>query len=151
MTGTFDNFLRFSIYRLDYSNLLMSTTVCSSACRRYEPIVVAVTLSYFPAFIYYKYWLIFSGSHLHILVSFYPSLLCLYAFCIFLFRFCSSLFCLCMCTLWWFFQRFCSHFPKIHRRGIIFETFMTSICEKKLWQKYGLFMQNECLYIISLF
>ena len=42
----FDNFLRFSIYRLSYSTLFMSTTVCSSACRRYEPLIVAVTLSY---------------------------------------------------------------------------------------------------------
>ena len=43
---TFDNFLRFSIYRLSYSTLFMSTTVCSSACRRYEPLIVAVNLSY---------------------------------------------------------------------------------------------------------
>ena len=42
----FDNLVRFSIYRLSYSTLLMSTTVCSSACRRYEPLIVAVTLSY---------------------------------------------------------------------------------------------------------
>ena len=80
---SFDNFLRFSMYRLSYSTLFMSTTVCSSACRRYEPLIVAVTLSYFSAFSYYMYWLIYSGSHLHILVSFYPSQLCLYAFCIF--------------------------------------------------------------------
>ena len=40
---TFDNFLRFSIHRLRYSTLFMSTTVCSSACRRYEPLIVAVT------------------------------------------------------------------------------------------------------------
>ena len=80
---TFDNSLRFSIYRLGYSTLFMSTPVCSSACRRYEPLTVAVTLSYFAVFSYYMYWLIYSGSHLHILVSFYPSLLCLYAFCIF--------------------------------------------------------------------
>ena len=38
---------------------------------------------YFAVFSYYMHWLIYSGSHLHILVSFYPSLLCLYAFCIF--------------------------------------------------------------------
>ena len=80
---TFDNFLSFCIYRLDYSNLFMSTTVCSSACRRYEPLIAAVALPYFLAFSYYIYWLIFSCRHLHILVSFYPSLLCLYAFCIF--------------------------------------------------------------------
>ena len=43
---TFDNFLRFSIYRLSYSTLFMSTTVCSSACRRYEPHIIAVTLPY---------------------------------------------------------------------------------------------------------
>ena len=80
---TFDNSLRFSIYRLGYSTLLMSTPVCSSACRRYEPLTVAVTLSYFAVFSYYMYWHIYSGSHLHILISFYPSLLCSYAFCIF--------------------------------------------------------------------
>ena len=80
---TFDNFLSFCIYRLDYSNLFMSTTVCSSACRRYEPLIAAVALPYFLAFSYYIYWLIFSCRHSHILVSFYPSLLCLYAFCIF--------------------------------------------------------------------
>ena len=48
---TFDNFLRFSIYRLSYSTLFMSTTVCSSACRRYEPLIVAVTLSYILLFL----------------------------------------------------------------------------------------------------
>ena len=81
--ATFDNFLRFSIHRLDYSTLFMSTTVCSSACRIYEPHIVALILSYFAVFSYYIYWLIYSGSHLYILVSFYPSLLSLYAFCIF--------------------------------------------------------------------
>ena len=39
---TFDNFLRISIYRLSYSTLFMSATVCSSACRRYEPLIVTV-------------------------------------------------------------------------------------------------------------
>ena len=53
----FDNFLRFSIYRMGHSTLFMSTTVCSSACRRYEPLIVAVTLSYFAIFSYYMYWL----------------------------------------------------------------------------------------------
>ena len=53
-----DNFFRFSIYRLSYSILFMSTTVCLSACRIYEPLIVAITL----------YWLIYSGSHLRILV-----------------------------------------------------------------------------------
>ena len=48
---TFDNFLRFSIYTLSYSTLLMSTTVCSSACRRYESLIVAVTLSYILLFL----------------------------------------------------------------------------------------------------
>ena len=48
---TFDNFLRFSIYRLSYSTLFMSTTVCSSACRKYEPLIVAVTLSYILLFL----------------------------------------------------------------------------------------------------
>ena len=106
---TFDNFFRFSIYRLGYSTLFMSTTMCSSACRRYEPVIVTVILSYFAVFSYYMYWLIYSGSHLHILVSFHPSLLCLYAFCIyFLSRFCSGLFCLFMGILKFFFQRFCS-------------------------------------------
>ena len=47
---TFDNFFRFSIYRLSYSTLFMSTTVCSSACRRYEPLTVAATLSLFYCF-----------------------------------------------------------------------------------------------------
>ena len=83
LQSTFDNFLRFSIYRLGYSTLFMSTTGCSSACRRYEPLIVAVTLSYFAVFSYNLYWLVYSGSHLHILVTFYPSLLCLYAVCIF--------------------------------------------------------------------
>ena len=78
---TFDNFLRFSIYRLSYSTLFMSTTVCSSACRRYEPLIIAVTLPYI--LLYYMFWLIYCCSHLLILVSFYSSLLCLYAFCIF--------------------------------------------------------------------
>ena len=106
---TFDNFFRFSIYRLGYSTLFMSTTMCSSACRRYEPVIVTVILSYFAVFSCYMYWLIYSGSHLHILVIFPPSLLCLYAFCIyFLSRFCSGLFCLFMRTLKFFFQRFFS-------------------------------------------
>ena len=48
----------------------MSTTVCSSECTRYESLKVAVTLSYFVVFSYYMYWLIYSGSHLNILVSF---------------------------------------------------------------------------------
>ena len=44
---TFDNFLRFFyIYRLIYSVLFMSTRVCSSAYRRYETLIVSVTLSY---------------------------------------------------------------------------------------------------------
>ena len=60
---TFDNFLRFSIHRLRYSTLFMSTTVCSSACRRYEPLIVAVTLSYFAVFNYYMYWLIYMYWH----------------------------------------------------------------------------------------
>ena len=81
---TFDNFLRFSIHRLRYSTLFMSTTVCSSACRRYEPLIVAVTLSCNLLFLVNNmYWLICIGSHFHILVSFYSSLLCLYIFCIF--------------------------------------------------------------------
>ena len=42
---TFDNFLRFSIYRVSYSTLFMTTTVCLSTCRRHEPLIVAVTLS----------------------------------------------------------------------------------------------------------
>ena len=42
---TFDNFLRFSICRLSYSTLFMTTTVCLSTCRRHEPLIVAVTLS----------------------------------------------------------------------------------------------------------
>ena len=42
---TFDNFVRFSIYRLSYSTLFMTTTVCLSTCRRHEPLIVAVTLS----------------------------------------------------------------------------------------------------------
>ena len=80
----FDNLVRFSIYRLSYSTLLMSTTVCSSACRRYEPLIVAVTLSCNLLFLVNNmYWLICIGSHFHILVSFYSSLLCLYIFCIF--------------------------------------------------------------------
>ena len=82
-TLAFDNFLRFSIQRLSYSSLFMSTTVCSSACRRYEPLIVIVVI-YFAVFGYYMYWLICIGSDLHVLVSFYPSLLCLYTFCIFL-------------------------------------------------------------------
>ena len=28
---------------------------------------------------------------------------------------------------------------------------MTSICEEKIWQKYGLFMQSKCLSKISSF
>ena len=105
---TFDNSLRFSIYRLGYSTLLMSTPVCSSACRRYEPLTVAVTLSYFAVFSYYMCWFIQRGSHLPILVSFYPLLLCLYAFCIFPVQFLQQLFCLCICTLQRFFQIYCS-------------------------------------------
>ena len=42
---------------MGHSTLFMSTTVCSSACRRYEPLIVAVTLSYFAIFSYYMYWL----------------------------------------------------------------------------------------------
>ena len=45
LQDTFDNFLRFSIYRLSYSTLFMTTTVCLSTCRRHEPLIVAVTLS----------------------------------------------------------------------------------------------------------
>ena len=45
---TFDNFL---IYRLSYSTLFMSTTMCSSAYGRYEPLIVAVTLSYILLFL----------------------------------------------------------------------------------------------------
>ena len=40
---------------------------------------------YFTVFCCYMYWLICSGSYLHILVSFYLSLLCLHTFCIFSF------------------------------------------------------------------
>ena len=40
---------------------------------------------------------------------------------------------------------FCAKQQQIH---CIFETFMTSIYKKKIWQKYGLFMQNKYLYII---
>ena len=59
----------------------MSTTVCFSACKSYKPLLVEVTLA--AVFSHYMYWLKYSGSHLHILVSFYPLLLCLYVFCIF--------------------------------------------------------------------
>ena len=38
--------LDFSIYRFSYFILFTSTAVCLSACRRYVPLVVAVTLSY---------------------------------------------------------------------------------------------------------
>ena len=77
----FDNFLRFPIYRLSYSALFMSTTV-------YYQHAVDMNLRsnfviHFAVFSYHMYWLLYSGSHLHILVSFYPSLLCLHAFCIF--------------------------------------------------------------------
>ena len=48
---TFDNFFRFSTYRLTYSTLFMNTTVCSSACRRYEPLIAAVTFSYILLFL----------------------------------------------------------------------------------------------------
>ena len=74
---TFDNFLRFSIYRLSYSTLYMSTTVCSSACRRYEPLIVAVTLSYI------LLYLVITCTGLYTVVTFYTSALYLYAFCIF--------------------------------------------------------------------
>ena len=47
---TFDNFLRFSIHRLRYSTLFMSTTVCSSACRRYEPPIVCSNFVIFCCF-----------------------------------------------------------------------------------------------------
>ena len=74
---TFDNFLRFSIHRLRYSTLFMSTTVCSSACRRYEPLIVAVTLSYI------LLYLVITCTGLYTVVTFYTSALYLYAFCIF--------------------------------------------------------------------
>ena len=64
-TLAFDNFLRFSIYRLSYSSLFMSTTVCSSACRRYEPLIVAVTLSYILLF------LVITCTGLYALVAIY--------------------------------------------------------------------------------
>ena len=57
-------------------------------------------------------------------------------------------------------MHFSNHFPKtvevlsVKKQLIyfIFETFMTSICEKKISaEKYGLFMQNKCLYTISSF
>ena len=62
--------------------------------------------------------------------------------------------------LMFFFDVFINHFPKIHSvlRKIatdllycIFDTFMTSICEKKVRQKDGLLMQIKCLHIISSF
>ena len=43
--------LDFSIYRLSYSTFFMSTTLCSSACSRYEPHIDAVTLTYILLFL----------------------------------------------------------------------------------------------------
>ena len=86
----------------------MSTTVCSSTWRRYEPLRVAVTSSYFAVFSYYMHWLIYSGSHLYILVRFSHHFCVCMPSAYFLCRFFSNLFCLCMRTLSWFFQRFCS-------------------------------------------
>ena len=37
--------------RLGYSTLFMSTTVCSSACRRYKPLIFAVNLFYILLFL----------------------------------------------------------------------------------------------------
>ena len=48
---TFDNLCRFSIYRLSCSTVFMSTIMCSSACRRYEPLIVAVTFSHILLFL----------------------------------------------------------------------------------------------------
>ena len=62
---TFDNFFRFSIQRISYSTLFMSTTVCSSACRKYEPLIVAVTLSHILLF------LVIICTRLHTVAAFY--------------------------------------------------------------------------------
>ena len=43
--------LGFCIYRLSSSISFVSTAVCSSVCRRYEPLTVAVTFSYILLFL----------------------------------------------------------------------------------------------------
>ena len=90
---TFDNFLRFFYIQTQLFYLILSTTVCFSACISYKSLLDEVTLA--AVFNHYMYWLKYSDSHLHILVSFYPLMLCLYVFCIFplqvLQRFSSSI------------------------------------------------------------
>ena len=62
----FDNFLRFSIYRLSYSALFMSTTVCYQ--HAVDMNLCSNFVIHFAVFSYHMYWLIYSGSHflLHI-------------------------------------------------------------------------------------
>ena len=105
---TFDNFLRFPIYRLSYSTLFMNTTVCSSACRRSEALIVAVTMSYILLFLVitctglYKVVAIYIYKFLPITIVF----VCLLQI--------SSLgsavvhFTFACASYKWFFQRFCS-------------------------------------------
>ena len=133
---TFDNFLRFSIYRLSYSTLFMSTTVCSSACRRYEPLIVAVNLSYFAVFSYYIYWLIYTGSHLHMLVRFYPSLLWFFAFCIFPLQGLQWFIFYCLIVIF-------SEVLQQHFRRFLQQFFNTSCCRFSVFKQF----QYYLLYI----
>ena len=55
-------FLDFSIYRLNYCTLFMSTTTCS----RNEPFIVAVTLSYFFLFLFVTC----TGLHIVVAITF---------------------------------------------------------------------------------
>ena len=57
--------LDFPIHRRSYFALFMSTKVCSSACRRYEPLIVALTLSYILLF------LVITCTSLYTLVAIY--------------------------------------------------------------------------------
>ena len=124
---------------LSYSTLFMSTTVCSSACRRYEPLIVAVNLSYFAVFSYYIYWLIYTGCHLHILVRFYRSLLLFYVFCTFPLQ-----------GLQWFILPLHAHLIVIfsevlqqHFRRFLQQFFNTSCCRFSVFQQF----QYYLLYI----
>ena len=53
-------------YRPSYSILFMNTTVCSSACRRYKPLIVAVTLSYILLFLVVSYTGLYTVVAFHV-------------------------------------------------------------------------------------
>ena len=113
----------------------MSTTVCSSACRRYS---CSNFIIYFAVLSCYMYWLIYCGSHLHILVCFYPPLLCCMPSAYFLSKFSSSLVAFaCFCrfcssisgTFCSSFKTFCYRFPVFQ----LFQYYLLYICIVPTW------------------